>query len=52
MSFALGIYRRKDGKKIDNQRFVFVPNLNGENFIAQAYQHLKILPEFAGATDC
>jgi hypothetical protein len=31
---------------------LFVPNLNGENFIAQAYRHLKTLPEFAGATDC
>lgn len=31
---------------------LFVPNLNGENFIAQAYKHLKTLPEFAGATDC
>ena len=23
-----------------------------DNFIAQAYVHLKTLPEFAGATDC
>jgi hypothetical protein len=23
-----------------------------KNFIAQAYEHLKTLPEFAGATDC
>jgi hypothetical protein len=23
-----------------------------QNFIAQAYDHLKTLPEFAGATDC
>jgi hypothetical protein len=23
-----------------------------ENFIKQAYDHLKTLPEFAGATDC
>jgi hypothetical protein len=23
-----------------------------ENFIKQAYAHLKTLPEFAGATDC
>ena len=27
-------------------------NLIGNNPIAQAYQHLKTLPEFAGATDC
>lgn len=33
-------------------RYDFVPNLEGKNFIAQAYEHLKSLPEFAGATDC
>jgi hypothetical protein len=30
----------------------FIPTLDGQNFIAQAYQHLKTLPEFAGAIDC
>jgi hypothetical protein len=30
----------------------FAPNLSGANFLAQAYEHLKTLPEFAGATDC
>jgi hypothetical protein len=25
---------------------------NSKNFIAQAYEHLKTLPEFSGATDC
>jgi autotransporter translocation and assembly factor TamB len=30
----------------------FKINLDGKNFIAQAYDHLKTLPEFAGATDC
>jgi hypothetical protein len=32
--------------------YVFTPKLEGVNFIAQAYEHLKTLPEFAGATDC
>jgi hypothetical protein len=32
--------------------YSFAPDLNGKNFIAQAYEHLKTLPEFAGATDC
>jgi hypothetical protein len=27
-------------------------NIDGANPIAQAYTHLKTLPEFAGATDC
>jgi len=29
----------------------FTPSLDGPNFIKQAYEHLKTLPEFAGATD-
>jgi|DEB0MinimDraft_6_1074348.scaffolds.fasta_scaffold124600_2 hypothetical protein len=33
------------------EHFDFVPDLNGANFIAQAYEHLKTLPEFAGAAD-
>jgi hydroxymethylpyrimidine/phosphomethylpyrimidine kinase len=32
--------------------FVFTPNMDGANFIAQAYEYLKTLPEFAGAEDC
>jgi hypothetical protein len=27
-------------------------DVTGANPIAQAYEHLKTLPEFAGATDC
>lgn len=30
----------------------FAPSMDGGNFIAQAYNHLKTLPDFAGATDC
>lgn len=32
--------------------YSFVPNLDGGNFIKQAYEHLKTLPEFTGAIDC
>jgi hypothetical protein len=32
--------------------YEFVPSLGNSNFIAQAYDHLKTLPEFAGAVDC
>jgi hypothetical protein len=38
--------------RVMHKEYVFAPNLNGGNFIAQAYEHLKTLPEFAGATDC
>ena len=40
------------GSTICNESYSFNPNLSGDNFIAQAYFHLKTLPEFAGATDC
>lgn len=30
----------------------FKPTVEGDNFIAQAYEHLKTLPEFADAVDC
>lgn len=30
----------------------FVPVLNQDNFIAQAYAHMKTLPELSGARDC
>jgi hypothetical protein len=29
----------------------FTPSLSGNNFIAQAYEHLKTLDEFSSATD-
>lgn len=31
--------------------YSFAPDLDGGNFIKQAYEHLKTLPEFAGAAD-
>ena len=29
----------------------FAPTMDGGNFIQQAYEHLKTLPEFSGAED-
>lgn len=48
------IYSEKDGAKAPVQatKHTFSPSMDGGNFIAQAYAHLKTLPEFAGATDC
>ena len=31
--------------------YEFTPDLNGGNFIKQAYEHLKTLPEFSDAID-
>jgi hypothetical protein len=40
------------GKQLLEKSFAFTPAMDAGNFIAQAYDHLKTLPEFAGATDC
>lgn len=37
---------------VDKKAEFFTPSLTGVNFIAQAYEYLKTLPEFAGAVDC
>ncbi len=29
----------------------FTPSMDGSNFIQQAYEHLKTLPQFSGAED-
>ena len=52
MRVAIGFYKQKDGQKINSQQATFIPDLSGANFIAQAYDHLKTMPEFAGAVDC
>ena len=41
-----------DNKKVFYRTYEFSPDLAGPNFIAQAYLHLKTLPEFSDATDC
>lgn len=41
-----------DSNFLCTKQYSFVPDMNGGNFIAQAYAALKREPEFAGATDC
>jgi hypothetical protein len=43
-----------DDKKsvVVQNTYYFVPDMNGANFIHQAYEHLKTLPDFADAVDC
>jgi len=40
------------GEFVWQKGYEFVPSMSAGNFIAQAYEHIKTLPEFAGATDC
>lgn len=46
------ILTKIDGLEISRNDYYFEPDLAGGNFIQQAYNHLKTLPEFAGAVDC
>jgi hypothetical protein len=39
-------------KLFKQESYHFLPEIDGENFIKQAYVYLKTLPEFAGAVDC
>jgi hypothetical protein len=52
VGFSLAFKASAATDAINYKQYNFVPNLDGQNFIAQAYTHLKTLPEFAGATDC
>lgn len=47
-----GIFKSAVENVLHKKDFVFSHNLNGKNFIAQAYEHMKTMPEFVGATDC
>ena len=48
----VSFYKKQNEQIVDNKNYLFTPSLDGKNFIAQAYDHLKTLPEFAGAIDC
>jgi hypothetical protein len=41
-----------NGVEVYSKPHSFTPDMDGPNFIKQAYQHLKTLPEFEGAVDC
>lgn len=45
-------YKDKTKKAVCSDNFSCLYDINGANPIAQAYAHLKTLPEFFGATDC
>jgi len=45
-------FSNKDGELLETQYARFAPDMDGDNFIKQAYLYLKTLPNFVGATDC
>lgn len=48
----VGMYAQKDGMQLESKTFEFPSSLEGKNFIAQAYDHIKNLPEFENSKDC
>jgi len=52
MSFYTRSYADVNKKCFFEQMIFCDYVLGGANPIAQAYEHLKTMPEFAGATDC
>lgn len=52
LRFDVSILKKANEQIIDKKHYTFVPDMQGDNFIRQAYKHLKTLPEFAGAEDC
>ena len=45
-------YNNENKQKMFEKPYSFEPKLVNKNFIAQAYEHLKTLPEFAESEDC
>ena len=41
-----------NGEAFKAGNYKFSPDMNGPNFIKQAYDYLKSLPEFANTQDC
>jgi hypothetical protein len=50
--FSLKSYASVENQPFAEKSYSCEYALEGANPIAQAYEHLKTLPEFAGATDC
>ena len=45
-------FDQKNGNVFKQTVVSFAPSMDRGNFIKQAYDHLKTLPEFSGAIDC
>ena len=52
MNINVLIHKEQNGLVVDARQYFSSLDLNGFNPIKQAYDYLKTLPEFAGATDC
>lgn len=51
LNIFVSVFKSDATKHLYTKPYQLVPSLSGDNFIAQAYAHLKTLPEFAGSVD-
>ena len=52
MRVDVSVLKDVNGIVLERKIYLITPDLGGKNFIAQAYDYMKTLPEWAGATDC
>ena len=52
MRVDVSILKEVNGIVLERKIYLITPDLGGKNFIAQAYDYMKTLPEFAGSVDC
>ena len=52
MTFGVSFHVEKGAEMFDRTTVSAPYDVNGQNPIAQAYAHLKTLPEFSDAVDC
>lgn len=52
IAFSLCVYADPEKVSVEEHYFECDYDINGDNPIAQAYAHLKTLPEYADAVDC
>jgi hypothetical protein len=52
MDFQVSVYSDVTKTAFNYKSYACAYDIDGANPIAQAYAHLKTLPEFAGAVDC
>lgn len=50
--FSVTLHKEKNSSNFKQMSFSCSYDIDGNNPIKQAYEHLKTPPDFAGATDC
>ena len=52
LAYVISFQANADNDALRQESFSFAPDMNGANFIKQAYEHLKTLEGYKDAVDC